>query len=437
MAFEKLNRSKVCFGITAGVIFLIMLLCNILTDFMVDDFSYMYSFADRSPIDGILSIFTSMIAHYQYTNGRVIAHFFVQLFLYLPTIIFKIINALFFLLQVYLIYKIANRKKESNTLLFFSVFGLIWIFQLAFGQVNLWLDGACNYLWCAVFELIFILPYTNKFIADKDIHNRVLQVLFIIAAFIAGAYCENASPAAIFMAFLFMAGTLFYKHNKLRYYHYGAFLASVLGFVFMMAAPSEWNNKAAEFSWGVMRTNFVNALNILYQFKILIVAFIVLLVWACYAKVKPEIIITSFVLFLGALCTNFIMITASYYAHRSAFFCAILLIASCVTLASEVFGTKFEPVAVAAGLLTVAFTFYYGCIGVNDIYLTHAEIAANESYIIECRENGIRDISVPMVKGKTKYSALNGLQYLNTTDASKWPNNDMARYYDVDSIIAY
>lgn len=437
MILEKVNKSKVTFAITAGVIFVIMLVCNLLTDFIVDDFSYMYSFADRSPIDSVCSIFPSLATHYQYTNGRVIAHFFVQLFLYLPVIIFKIVNSLFFLLEVYLIYKISNRKNERNTLLFFGIFGLIWIFQPAFGQVNLWLDGACNYLWCAVFELIFILPFVNKLIANKDINNLALQIMFIVVGFIAGAYCENASPAAIFMAFLFMAAVLFYKRNKLRYYHYAAFVSSVLGFLFLMLAPSEWSNKAAEFSWGVLRTNFINALNILYSLKVLVIAFVVLIVLAYYAKVKTEIMMTSGILFLGAMCTNFIMITASYYANRSAFFCAVLLVASCTILAAELFKSKFVPVVVVAGLVTVAFTFYYGCLGVNDIYLTHTRVAANESYIIECRENGIRDIKVSMVKGKMKYSALNGLQYLNTSDPTKWPNNDMARYYDVDSIIAY
>ncbi len=60
-------------------IFLLLLLCNFLTDLVADDFVYIYSFENGERITGIFQIFGSMKAHSLIMNGRLFAHFFVQL----------------------------------------------------------------------------------------------------------------------------------------------------------------------------------------------------------------------------------------------------------------------------------------------------------------------------------------------------------------------
>ena len=45
-----------------GGVFLLMLLCNVMTLYLVDDFAYMLSFADRQPIDSVWDIIPSMVA---------------------------------------------------------------------------------------------------------------------------------------------------------------------------------------------------------------------------------------------------------------------------------------------------------------------------------------------------------------------------------------
>ena len=56
-------------------------------------------------------------------------------------------------------------------------------------------------------------------------------------------------------------------------------------------------------------------------------------------------------------------------------------------------------------------------------------------HLIQCAENGIKDVSLTVVQADTKYAAVWGLRYLSTDDASTWPNNAMAKYYGIDSII--
>jgi hypothetical protein len=45
--------------VMCGVFFLI-LLCNVMTIYLVDDYAYMYSFADRTRIDNVLDIFMKL-----------------------------------------------------------------------------------------------------------------------------------------------------------------------------------------------------------------------------------------------------------------------------------------------------------------------------------------------------------------------------------------
>ena len=61
----------------------------------------------------------------------------------------------------------------------------------------------------------------------------------------------------------------------------------------------------------------------------------------------------------------------------------------------------------------------------------------NRELIEEAAANGETDLQVPRPYARTKYSALEGLPYLNTEDPTDWPNVYMAKYYGVNSIIGY
>ena len=170
---SKINTSKHTFRGAMAILFLIMLACNAMVHLFSDDFIFIFNYAsfqtgEFSRIDGLSSIFESLRAIYQYENGRLVAHFFSQLFLYLPGIIFKILSSAMFVLEIYLMYRLCVRNSSTpNTFFFLVIFGCIWIFQPAFGEAHLWLDGACNYLWCYVFNLLFLFPFLNRYLFNK------------------------------------------------------------------------------------------------------------------------------------------------------------------------------------------------------------------------------------------------------------------------------
>ena len=47
------------------------------------------------------------------------------------------------------------------------------------------------------------------------------------------------------------------------------------------------------------------------------------------------------------------------------------------------------------------------------------------------------NVELPMFVTHSKYSAVSGLKYLDTETYDAWPNNHMAAYYGVESIIGY
>jgi len=175
----------------------------------------------------------------------------------------------------------------------------------------------------------------------------------------------------------------------------------------------------------------------LKSLEILLIAFLVFITIACFTKIKKEKLILSVLFAVGSLCANFIMVAAAYYPERSAIFSAILIIVAIAILFDHLFDCQYKVLGACVLSVLMLYTAYYLCIGINDIYHTGSQYKANESYIIECREEGITDVKVPMVLPQTKYSAGHGLMYLSTENPYNWPNTSMARYFEVDLITGF
>lgn len=114
---RKMNGNKYLFYLLVAGIFGIMFLLNHYTFYAADDYSYMNSFATHKKIQTVWDIFPSMYAHAKGMNGRLVAHFFVQLFLLLPSGIFDVVNAVIFTMLILILYRYLfwNKKKCTGT----------------------------------------------------------------------------------------------------------------------------------------------------------------------------------------------------------------------------------------------------------------------------------------------------------------------------------
>jgi len=363
-------------------------------------------------------------------NGRLIAHFFAQLFLLLPPIAFDLVNSLMFLAQVWLVYRIANRRGERSVLLFCLAFAGVWLFELAFGQVNLWLTGACNYLWAAVFCLAFLVPYVDKVFENRDLSMPAVAAYYLLS-FVAGAYCENASSAAIFVAFFLACYAKFILHYRLRFYHYGALAVAFLGFLWMMSAPYMKNASNDLNLWSLFSA-FGRAGNMFYKLWPVVLGFAVLFTLGCFRGVQKQVLVSTAILAAGAVFAEVIMIFAEYNVERRAFFTFVLLLAACAMLFVELMRSDRVLLSCLSVCMLLA-TVYYVSLGLSDIALTHRDVLRNEAKIISAAENGERELTLPEVQTRTDYNALTGIQYLRD-DSSYWLNRCMARHYGLDTI---
>lgn len=431
---QKINQSKKWMLAAAAVMFLAMLVCNMLTDMYTDDFHYLHSFVDwETRITSVGQIFESMYHHAFDMNGRLVAHFFVQLFLLLPGFVFDAVNSLMFVLQVYLIYRIANRREERSLLLFCMVFAGVWLFELAFGQVNFWLTGSCNYLWCAVVCLLFLIPFTDKLFYNRDLKGWFRITLYMVLSFIAGGYSENASPAMIFTAFFMACFAQFIMGYRLRFYHYAALAVAFAGFLCLALVPAS-SSKMEEFSLWKIVVAVGRSGNMFYKMWPVVLGFVVLFIIGCFRGLPKEILAGALILAAGAVFAECIMIIGDYNVERRAFFTLVLLIAACGLLVRDLIRMpeyRVSLVCLAACMLIAS--FYYVSLGMCDIGITHRDILRNRAYIAQCKAEGQTDILLPEVTARTRYNGLEGLQYLRT-DSSYWLNKCMARYYGVNKI---
>lgn len=338
-------------------------------------------------------------------------------------------------MQILLIYRICNKNQKSNVFLLASVFSLVWIFEPAFGQVNLWVDGACNYLWGIVVGLLFLYPYISKFLHEKTIQGIIKQVLFVAFGLMVGWWSENTSSAVVFIAVIIVGIEKFYYKKKVEIYYLLSIISAIVGYFFMVMGPAAQKNKAVSVSFNALCINLINIVKVFKDFWPLLLLFAILLIISRTIKINEKKQILSVVFCLGAIFANAIMLAAKFYPERCAICPVILLVIADGLLMSELFCTQYKTIVqcIFSGVLIAV--LYFLVIGIGDIYATHVDIKTNNQYIVECREAGIMDVELDMVVAKTKYSALYGLKYLDTEDVKSWPNEKMARDYGVNSII--
>lgn len=427
------------FSVLCLCVFLLMLLCNLLTGLFVDDYVYLCNFATGERLSSFFEIFPSISVHARAMNGRTIAHFLLQAFLLLPMPVFDLINSLAFTTLIVLICKIGAGGRKNSPFLFPAVFSAIWLFTAEPGQVFLWTDGSCNYLFGITVGLLFLIPYVQAFLCDEKAQSIPKEIAFIALGFIAGGYLENTSAAVIFTAVLLVIFTSVKTHSKPKIAHCLAVLSAVGGFLFMILAPAERKNKFGGFSFGDLRRGFITALEMLKEFRVLIFFLAALFVLAIHLKLSKEKLVLSGIFALGAFFANFAMSAAKYYPGRASLAVTVFLTVACAILADEILHSenRVRICIIIALVILIICAAYYVLYGVNDIYETHLLQKENQEIISARKAAGELDVRLPFILPKTKYSAVHELKYLDEADASSWPNSSMASYYGVRSILGY
>lgn len=415
--------------------FVFILILNILTLYIADDFRYLYSFNDRTKrIENISDIILSMRAHRYHMNGRLVAHTIVQFFGMLPRWVFDIFNSGVYVLQIAILFALGRNKMPRSNLMLLAIFCGMWLLCPHYSAVNLWQDGAMNYLWSTVLALIFLQVFIQEYIYDKQIRTWFGKFCFLCLSFGMGAYSETASSAAIFMAMLIV---LLEQKKKMKGIWLAAIVIACIGYITIYLSPAQWREKSAEMTIPTLTENFLNASRMYWKMcRELLCAFIIALVLNLILRTDRRQIFLGLILFAGSLAANFILMFAQYYAARSAYGAFVYLLAADVILLYPLLESKkTKRLILLLCLILIILSVPSLISGTEDVYSTYNQMKQNEAYIYACKEKGILDIEVPMISGSTKYSVGGSNKYLDTEDAAMWPNYSMSYYYGVNSII--
>jgi len=325
------------------------------------------------------------------------------------------------------------------------VFSCICFFQMNFGEVNLWLDGAINYLWGSVLGLLYIGSYLTLFYNKYALDCKWRKLAVLVLSFIVGAYNESLGCTMIAFSLLMILYLRIIK-KKIDNIAFLSFFLTMLGFIFLLSAPATMENKIQGGSFSLAVRNVFNMIPVLVQsarrISVLFILVVLLLTYAVIRKINRNHIAISFIILLCAIVCFFSLSLAGEVPLRAFFFIPVLLCLDCIWLLTCIFEGedqlwfKTSQVAIAV----IACLFIISCVpkGVADIYKVSQLTNSNEKQIIAARESGesvafIHDIPRESL---SSFVALEGLNYIDRNNSKSWPNVFMAKYYGVDEIRA-
>jgi len=422
-----------CVAAALLAIFLLMLVLNFLTPLVSDDYAYCFSFVDWERIESVGEIFPSMKMHREYANGRVVAHFFAQLFLLMPKSVFNVVNALCTTAIFFLMLSICGFDKPGKSLfLLLSAFMLIWYFTPDYGQVFLWLDGSCNYSWAIFFSLVFLYPYFRLYTKAEAFPKSWAAIAFLVVSPLAGAYSESASCAMLFMAFCFLVLSRI-RHKKTPLILVIGFVLACAGFLYMMTSPIEASAKAV-FSPGQVLFNFNYIfMSFRYYQAGIYCIFAAVLALALMLKADKERIILAVLFFAGGFVSAAVFSFSSYFPPRALCPISCYTTLAIILLVSALWDKgEQQKLGIAAAVMGTLFIFEL-VTGVYDIARTYDQSVQREAIVAQAKAQGENHVALPAYDTLTKYSAPYGLEDVHEYSGN-WVNMNMAKYYKFDYV---
>ncbi len=158
---------------------------------------YNYTFVQGNPnkvkVNNYKAIKETALFFYNNWTGRVIPHVLIGIFRNINPMIFEVANTLVFMIFIWAIVKVLNKKTTYLSIL--GVFGYL-AFSKMFGEKFAWLSGSFNYLWPCTCLALFIKVFYNYFIdvENKEYNLNVFQkILLVLCAFVVGFMHENVA----------------------------------------------------------------------------------------------------------------------------------------------------------------------------------------------------------------------------------------------------
>lgn len=409
---------------------------NIHTRLIVDDYVYSFIYGEQNRVNSIYDILKSQYIHYFSWGGRSVAHFLAQFFLMFDKNIFNIVNTLMFVLLVMVINFHALGRVELSFKIIVLILWIILEYMPAFGQVFLWVTGACNYLWCPLISLSFLLMYRLQNNQENSIiKNKLIYFIIIVFGIIAGWTNENNSIATVTMAIIFT-----YKYwsefHRVNNWSIFGIVGMIIGCALLIMAPGNFErlqvieNLRGENPIDIIK-NLVNITNMFFKPDFLLYPIVLLTVFKIFSK-NDNII---WVYITGMFISMYSMVGSPSFPDRAKSGPLIFTIIAVAILYNSINFRRYKMFKALiiinfAMLITIGSIYNYAK---RDIINYEKNDIEKINIVLRAKEKGNLDVIVPKNEAKTKYCVGWGLEDLSN-DSKYWTNISFARYFEINTV---
>lgn len=441
-------RRRAFYGL-AALVFLVMLAFNCATPYIADDYTFAYSFTTGLRLHSLPQLLQSLATHYYEWSGRVIVKFFAQGFTMLPKLVFNICNAAAYLGLGLVIYRLARGRRSGryDVAAFALIEIVLWEISPAFGQTNLWMCGACNYLWSTLLCLAFLLPW-RYYLQKPFAGGRLLPLGMAAAGVLAGWALENTS-AGLLVCLVLCLALLLVRRQRPPLWMWTGLAGTVLGFILLVSARGNYNRASTYVAdtrplLTRLAVQFFNCLTMLKDYAMpLLFAFAVLAVLLATQTKNGgrKALVWPGILLLGGLAANFAMMASPAYDTRVTHGPFAFLCAACIACLVQLDGQTIRrgiACAAACGGVLCAFHLLEGGYDIASYAMMNR--VRDTAIRAEIAETGAQEIKSYAIAPYTRWCAGYGLPDIKPAPAVGEEADSIVlcrnRWYGVESLTA-
>lgn len=428
--YENSKLDKALFAFLILLIGTGMYILNHYTTLIVDDYVYSFSRVTGEKITNVFSILQSEYNHYFTWGGRIVVHTIAQFFLMIDKKIFDVANTFAYLAMVLVIYfhAVGSLKIYPFLLILINLFFFLCI--PVFGQVFLWVTGACNYLWGPLLVLLYLIPYRMQYSKNTPIiTNNILCIAFSFFGIIASWTNENMSVTLVVLIAVFMY-LYWVKHKKIYLWCVCGLLGSLIGSLALILAPGNFVRLDISEKEVNIINNFFNITRMFFKSNYLLLPNCILLIFLILNKKIDYRLLSVYI--IGLFTSMYAMLGSPVYANRAKIGSLLFVIIACCYLYTKLNFDNLKVKKIIAvltiGIISILFSEYK--LALNDIKDYKFRNDLKVEYILNEKSKGNLDIVVDPNYPKTKYAAPYGLEDLPTVRKS----TSFAKYYGVNTV---
>lgn len=452
MTFVEKYRKHI-FYIIVALIFLGILAYNFLTPYLLDDLGYQLEAAKANTF---FDLVFQQWDEWLYHNGRFVGQFNLRFMLWLGKGVFNVINSIMFTVLILLIYLNIFKVKKYNISILLLSLTFVWIFAIAFGQVMLWLSGACNYLWGSVFILGFITLVRHILGQYREKEDYKLSWIKLVGIFIFGAIAgccnENTSGGCFLMVLIFVLNHFFNRDKgkrKLNAFMIIAPLSVLCGLVFMISSPGLWSragyDELAENYEGIMKYLshiYKVTVGIRENFSLLLIITIIAIViigvnkpWKNFREIRND---STFIFCFGFLATSYALVIITYPSKRAFYGAGIFLIVAALDAISRMTLSEKTSKYIRFSLVALTCTWLFFTYFENLVNLARINREENSrvSMIEEAASAGESIAVIPQYHPEFANPYSTAMDAQAVEDPDDWVNIFYEQKYGIDKVIA-